>query len=357
MTLLLRYPSPTAPHEPQTFVSDAIYLRDHLLLDGGDHIISKYSSKAPETTVTRKLPKKIRRARSADRKATRRGSKSNVVVATPPSGQKGIENIIQEAARGLYQTGEKWGVAKALKGAVQGLQAANASPLRSPRRSLDSTALLKRIQRLEDRNTALSKMLAKAMDELWMQQKDRIKPEEQGNGTSDALSLAIAKVQFVQVYLENSTMQLPDEVTNSNKEEGQQQQQQQRPPLPSIEAIPESSEDPKKADIKVASAADENTSPVVTTAKGGEAPQAEDLVPHNDRPRTPTKSKHTVRPSLSESPYSWMLGDEQPKSEFVPTSPFLSAQRLNLNKNSNLFGDSKGEEGSEDDIFMGRRRK
>ena len=355
----MRYPTPAAPHGPETFVTDALYLRENLLLDGGDHIISKYSNKSPETTVTRKLPKKVRRARLADREAAQRGSISDPSGLISPASQKGIESIIQDAARGLYHTGEKWGVSRAIKGAVQGLQAANASPLRSSRRSSDSAALLKRIERLEERNSVLSKMLAKAMDELWTQHKDKIKPGEEGKGASDSLSLAIAKVQFVQVYLENSSMQLPAEMASSSEQQQQQQQQAPAPaPPPYREATSNSSQNANTSGVRIEVPTGEKTLPTSTPSHAGLSSTTDGPAPDPDGPQTPINSKHKIRPSLTESPYSWMLGEEQTKSDFVPTSPFLSGQMSSRNRRTNLFGDSQGEaEAGDEDIFMGRRKK
>ena len=97
--------------------------------------------------------------------------------------QGGIEGIIQEAARGVYSRGEKWGVAKALRGAYQGLQSASSTPSKlanAPRWSLDtgnmitddSANLVTRIHGLEQRNQALAKLLERAMEDLWIQQRD-----------------------------------------------------------------------------------------------------------------------------------------------------------------------------------------
>ena len=367
LTLLLRYPVPPAPHGPPTFVSDALYLRENLLLDGGDHIISKYSRKSPETTVTRKLPKKVKRARTADQEAAHNAAHPSMSASRFLQEQGGIEGIIQEAARGVYSKGEKWGVAKALRGAVHGLQSANASPRTSTegrsRWSLDNgkmvtdnvpADLLARIQALEERNKALSKMLATSMNELWSQQKT-VPPEDGKEEGSDALSLAIAKVQFVQVYLENSSMPLPADMLSA-VDKPQETTPRNSPPT-SHPATGRS--DPL---VTVDGPVDEKALPSRTKPRAAKSPVRGAHDTSNPRqPSTPPNASHRLRPSLSQSPYSWMLGEDQrPKSDFVATSPFSSpGSRAPREPTGSLFGEEqRGEGGKDEDGFtVGRRRR
>ena len=351
LTLLLRYPSPQAPFGPSSFVTDALYLRDNLLLDGGDHIISKYSNKSPETTVSRKLPKKVKRARTAEQDAAQHASELPV-SPRESSEHGGIESIIQEAARGLYNTGERWGVAKALRGAVQGLQANVVSPSVTSRQSLDSQMLHKRIQSFEERNAKLSKMLASAMDELWVEQ-DEIRPADVEERNSDALSLAIAKVQFVQVYLENSTMQLPTELNDTSKDEREEthrKTQTQTQPVESTLAAPAVGDghvDERKLAVKTKPKASRPSTQAVDQPSSQPQP-----------PRTPPNAAQKHRPPLSESPYSWMLGDEPPKSEFVPSSTSPGGAINDRSKKRDLFGVSAGagtERNRNDDMTRRRR--
>jgi len=360
LTLLLRYPVPLPPHGPPTFVSDALYLRHNLLLDGGDHIISKYSRKAPETTVTRKLPKKVKRARTAEQAAAQKAMVPHMsparFIQKNIQEQGGFEGMIQEAAKGVYSRGEKWGVTKALRGAVQNLQSNNASPrgsLDRSRWSLDSgnlvtespAALMSKIQALESRNKNLAKMLEKAMEELWIQRKQKQEASLQDNNKpmvssdDDALSLAIAKVQFVQVYLENSTMPLPPSETP---------EPDQSTPTPitanSLPTSPRTKRPP---------------SPPIPTSDGTidtilpSHPPKSTLVPPSTVPRTHSSPSSlqapstpqqpgVQRPSLSQTPFSWMLGEEQKKSGFVAVSPFSSPRRgRDRERGGSLFGNEE----------------
>lgn len=377
MTLLLRYPAPPPPHGPLTFVSDALYLRDNLLLDGGDHIISKYSRRAPETTVTRKLPKKVKRARTAEQAAAQNAVSPKLTPAKFLKDQGGIEGIIHEAAKGVYNQGEKWGVGKALRGAVQGLQAGNVSP-RPPHRSrwsLDNGQMISdrpidmiaKIEALEQRNKSLAKLLENAVDELWVQQKDIHQREDEK--AVDALSLSIAKVQFVQVYLENSTIPLPAEVISTEGSEGGRgvtvskggASASQSPRPSQIEGSTEA-EDASDRNTGRASALSVPNAAILPIASPPSTPKI------GSPPKPPSSSpSHQARPTLAQSPFSWMLGEEKQKSNFVSASPFQPEKRDPTGRVGNLFGESgkngDAEAGEKDeDVFTirtlkgGRRR-
>jgi len=357
LTLLLRYPVPSPPHGPPTFVGDALYLRDNLLLDGGDHIISKYSRRAPETTVTRKLPKKVKRARTAEQVAAHKAVSPRLTSARIFQEQGGIEGIIHEAAKGVYSRGEKWGVGKALRGAVQGLQSGNTSP-RPPHRSrwsLDTGKMIidkpmdmiAKIEALEERNLSLAKMLENAVDELWLQQKEVHQRDE---AAADALSLSIAKVQFVQVYLENSAIPLPTEGAPRERAEDNRDVKIPNNRRPRSESVlPDSSTNPSQIDgsaetrvsnsnstIAFASPITDSATiiskPLPSTPKLG-SPQKAFSPSHLSQPR----------PTLAQSPFSWMLGEDQPKASFVSASPFQSESRDSRWKTGNLFGETARE--------------
>ncbi len=338
-----------------------MYLRDNLLLDGGDHIISKYSRRAPETTVTRKLPKKVRRARTAEQTAAQKTLPHQKALSPRLSparilqSQGGIEGIIHEAAKGVYSQGERWGVTKALRGAVQGLQSGNNSPRRIPEKyrwSLDSgknvsdnpKELVEKIQYLEARNKSLALLLEKAMEELWAQQKDmNDKPNEM---TADALSLAIAKVQFVQVYLENSTMPLPSE-------DLPRKETKHDATVETDAGLIASSAGPPFGQVQSDGATDEKKTSEgtcrVDSSVQQSAPATENPLPHTPKIGSLSKSSgglspfSQARPALAQSSFSWMLGEDQQKSGFVSTSPFSSEKSDGRRKGAQLFGDEKRE--------------
>ena len=389
LTLLLKYPIPAPPHGPATFVSDALYLRDNLLLDGGDHIISKYSRRAPETTVTRKLPKKVKRARTAEQEAAQNALLPRTTPAKLFQDQGGIEGIIHEAAKGVYSRGEKWGVGKALRGAMQGLQSGRSSPRRISerrQRSLDHgksnsdspDEMVAKIQALESRNRSLAKLLETAVDELWVQQKKM--HEEYDEAAADGLSLSMAKVQFVQVYLENATMPLPSDTAPSAEDTGE-----------GTTSAPTNKTDtlssPQKTVVRSTQLDGSSEEKEITADDPSKAPNPsfreiptvhKPIPPSTPKIGSPSKASSSApRPSLEQSPFSWMLGANEPqKSGFVAASPFQQAEKTSSGSSKRLFGDigrkkSRGRprpkngqteraEDDEDDVFtmgLGKERK
>lgn len=358
LTLLLRYPVPRAPHQAATFVTDALYLREHLNLDGGDFIISKYSMRAPETTVTRKLPKKVKRARTAEQTAAQKayyvGQNMNIPAARKRKEQRGIDEIIQNTAKGLYLQGEKWGVGRALRGAVQGLQAGQVTPRRAVERfswSLESdkplteqspAELLSKVESLEQRNKALAKYLESALNELGAEQKAN---ELHHTSVKNDLSLAIARIQFVRVHLDNSSMPLSSEGVDafrrtSMEKTSLQSFDEKYQPSPS----PSAANTPPESAAGQPSLVEQQTSehtkkPIPPSSQSAAPPSTPPLRPQAplklpDSDSTPSR---TSRPTLAQSPYSWMLGEEKTKSDFVPSSPLRSEKTSSSTRAETLF--------------------
>jgi TBC1 domain family member 5 len=141
--------------------------------------------------------------------------------------QGGVEALLQGAAKGVFERGERLGINKAVRDAVgevkknmQNLQTPSPPSIRrSPdavRRSLDesraASSTRKTVAWIEQRNKQLSQMLDDALSDLRNLSAVEI---DATSKSTDAIDLAIAKVQFVQVYLEDSSMPLPTEPSQS----------------------------------------------------------------------------------------------------------------------------------------------
>lgn len=368
-------------------MGDAIYLRNNLQLDGGVHIISKYSGKGPnaqsETQLSQKQANRTRFRKTRDGSPVNRDSPER---RSSPFGsqarllqrQGGIEAVIQEAAKGVYSRGEKWGVNKAIRDAVQGLQSGSSSPRRqseAPRWSLDDgktiaspAQITARIQALEERNTALAKMLGKAMEELSVEQKEFA--TQKAAAAAEALSLAIAKVQFVQVYLEDPTLSLPTESFNSIAADEPKTSSAQALVVGAEPTSPlkPSASSPKLRPAPISQSHQDGagdttepgepgphptpeTSPAVApppvpSPKPNTSPKAEPRATDSDSPQNKVPNErpgpspfHHPRPSLAQSSFSWMLGEGQRKSSFVSASPFPSEKRRQNAGRGDLFGE------------------
>lgn len=375
LTLLLRYPTPPYPCGPPSFVEDALYLRDNNLPDGGPHIILKYSRRLPappleapkiSDSFTGRFSKKGRRIRQQRHDSREKPGSPRKSPARFLQDQGGIEGILQEAARGVYSRGEKWGVTRALRGAVQGLQSGNNSPRRVPdglRWSLDQgknvaddvSNIAAKLRDLEQRNKGLAKLLNHAMEDLWIQQREFTK--DKAEAAADALSLAIAKVQFVQVNLENSMMPFP---TDSSPEEafetvesaalpettGQDKSSEANTASPTV-AEPDRSPDQDTGQIQGGTMTNpgriDGSTAVASSLNSTINPTNSNAKFSSHREQTESFPFHHPRPSLAQSSFSWMLGEDQRRSSFVSASPFPSEKRNARERAGFLFGDDRVE--------------
>lgn len=377
--LLLRYPEPSAP--AYTFIKDALYLRDHLTPQGGAEIITRYGKQAPsieaEPAASVRAPSP---AMSFASSRTRQSGGSPKSLLGPQGA--GIEAVLQGAAKNVLERGSQWGVGKALRDAVgevrknvEAYQSGAASGQTTPRSggrefrapgllnttvanqrpSLDrahSANSLKKIAELERRNKNLAKMLESAVGELW--EYHRLETEQQTSkegkdstkGAMEALSLAVAKVQFVQVYLEDSSIPLPvdestDEAATANAA-ASLAPHSPVPPEPTVSAPPTASPTISRS-ASTATAASQKTSPL--------SPQASAPASRTPTTRAPATSRLAPRsrPQLTSSNFSWMLGEESAPSNFASSaahSTFASDEKRRMKGKGFLFGDEDEDEGS-----------
>ncbi|KAL8998493.1 MAG: hypothetical protein Q9169_002436 [Polycauliona sp. 2 TL-2023] len=380
LTLLLRYPVPESPNGPSTFVNDALYLRQTITQDGGADIISKYSGRTPSEESGSKTPKSnLAKRLSNVRRPTSPSFSPGRSAAKFLQDQGGIDHIIQEAAKGVYSRGEKWGVNRALRGAIEGLQSGTNSPRKmqpdGSRWSLDEgqvvvpssiSEMTARLASLEQRNQALAKLLGTAMEELWDQQRRHHKQEDADDTLANALSVAIAKIQFVQVYLENSSMPFSMDTSAAETNVSEEQQHDSttltEPTTDNSKTIEPESQ--SVDDTSAANVTDAQTADMAHPDNQGAKVAASNPEITVSKPRTQAFPFHKPRPSLAQSSFSWMLGEDQRKSSFISPSPFPSDRRAARERAGFLFGEGdkneadkkktqKGnvEEDSEDEVI------
>lgn len=153
LTILLRYPCPQVEGIGVGLVRDAVYLRDHFSLAGGQHIINKHTQSTAPSSPTR-------RERSPNRHSAN------------------IEAIVSDVARNMLDRGEKWGVNKYVREAVAVLQA---SPSMSEKEDKDTP----------DRNHQMAQLLAVSINTL----ETRIRVED------DESNKAIATLRHIRECL------------------------------------------------------------------------------------------------------------------------------------------------------------
>ncbi|KAM0204657.1 hypothetical protein ACHAPI_000424 [Fusarium lateritium] len=214
LQLLLKYPPPTGPHGPQTFVDDALYLKDHLSPSGGSSLIMKYSGKMPTVSSP---PQTSRTGtpsfRGFNSFKQRPGVRSQI---SSPSRfiqqQGGMEALFQGAAKGakgVLERGEKLGINQAVRDAMgeikRNINEARSAP-RSPHPLVGDEEAARSLAALERRNQHLAAMLDETVNSLKSisasSLDDKVKSLE-------LIEIAAAKVQFVKIYLDDSSMEVP----------------------------------------------------------------------------------------------------------------------------------------------------
>ncbi|KAL5116446.1 hypothetical protein ACEQ8H_005682 [Pleosporales sp. CAS-2024a] len=386
-SLLLRYPEPADP--AYTFIKDALYLRDHLHPQGGAEIISRYGKQAPtiEPEAPTVLPQSSPSPSTIASYQTRRGLASPRGFVGQQQGA-GLEAILQGAAKNVLERGSQWGVGKAIREAVgevkknvEAYQSAASSGQSTPRAggrefrkpaahvsgasngskpSLDRTNsanALRKIERLEKRNGNLAKMLETVVGDLWEHHKQRAEEHISKNDNNvkarealEALSIAIAKVQFVQVYLEDSSIPLPEETTDSTASETAVETltlPAPTSPLPERVMDASASIEPCSKPAPREPVSEPAASPkAISASRSTTSPP---VLPKTAQPRPETYLSPRARPHLTSSNFSWMLGDESPSSNFATGtahSTFSSDEKRRMKGKGFLFGDDDEDDGS-----------
>ncbi|KAL5441866.1 hypothetical protein PMIN06_009216 [Paraphaeosphaeria minitans] len=372
-TLLLRYPEPSPP--AYTFIKDALYLRDHLTPEGGAEIISRYGKKAP--VIAASPPPDMRPASSLSLHSSHR-SRSSIGSPRAFVAQQGvgIEALLQGAAKNVLERGSQWGVGKAIRDAVDevrkhaeaiqsGVPSTTVSGNTTPRSGgreyrkpaqlavanarpvvarAQSGNALKKIESLERRSKNLAKMLESAVGELWDYHKER---SEESNDSAqskkdsiEALSLAIAKVQFVQVYLEDSSVPLPVDERTEEAATASAAATLLSPEPTSPAALPErTASAPPIPKASRPTSSGSSARPISPTPNAQPTSSLRSSASSRLSPQPPR-----ARPTLASSNFSWMLGQDSTSasSTFASSaahSAFASDEKRRLKGKGFLFGD------------------
>ncbi|KAI4715303.1 RabGAP/TBC [Aureobasidium sp. EXF-10727] len=356
LTLLLRYPALEDGKTPQEFVTNAVYLRNNFNHAGASSLVEKYTGRplpepteTPTNTLQPSMPGKLR-------------------MQMPGRASSNFEDMLQGAAKGVLQRGEKWGINKAFRDAmdevrkgVREIQAAQTpqAPSRHTRglsrqsgTSDRSTNPSLQLAVLEQRNKALSTMLKKAIDDLWTYHETAVEGKASEEDSLKGLSMAIAKVQFVQVYLEDASVPLSaeEDITETGKEE---EAIEVTEVLPQVKA-PASAHVDNKPAVQDTEETSDTKAIVEATKESVDEPKQEI---QDAAPVKTTKAAdvpldfHTPRPTLAQSSFSWMLGQspETSASNFAQAKG-LAPSDIRRRSKGFLFGD-------EDDTRAGSPEK
>ncbi|KAK7923977.1 TBC1 domain family member 5 [Apiospora marii] len=334
LQLLLKYPPPEGPYGPHTFIDDAVYLKNHLTPAGGSALILKYTGKLPDSP---KAPSQPSTPRSLGL-----GLRQNALgLRSPLSPQRfiqqqgGVEALFQGAAKGVLERGEKLGINQAVRDALGEIRrnVSEAKTTMKASRELfaepgPNNTAMQAVATMDQRNKHLASLLDETITTLkTLATSDSDDKQKQ----SEALEIAAAKVQFVKIYLEDSTIALPED--------------EYFPPAPSHpgpEANPQSPDPPSDAVAAMVISAPEmaldsptpkdaphipsrtSVSPTKETTSNNGHSDAMDTDPLSSTSRAATPTQATVLPrppapiptrsSLAQSSFSWMLEPDQSAS-------------------------------------------
>ena len=387
--ILFRYPNLPTEYPPWTLAKDAQHLQEHLNSESGAQLIERYTGRRPPVTP-----------------AAEGGARSNLPLNFMQS-SSGLEALLQDTARKVYTRGEQWGVNKAVRDAVGEVQKGVRDLQVRGNQRLNSRAgsyaeqgshdqLLRRVAALEKRNRSLAKMLEDSVNSLW-EQRVVTTIEKAENEEQKDFNLAVGKVQFVQLCLEDSTIPLPSDLaqadtakdaepTESAKEETVPKHEAlapgpkvaasaptksptestetapvQRPPVPKTSEHPPPP--PQKdipATVKEQSApqlpskpvptstpttVDPTTAPIQEPTKQTTQPASTDSVPDTapapslaSAPAPAPETPHRPRTLLAKSEHSFLLGedDTSSRSAFLSGSPHSTPSRFEKNKRTHI---------------------
>ncbi|PTB67452.1 RabGAP/TBC [Trichoderma citrinoviride] len=377
LQLLLKYPPPDQLHGPQTFVDDALYLRDHMNAAGGAALIKRYSGKIPKTLKSPEPAERIGSPSSGFESLRRKGFGLRSPIRSPSKflqQQGGVENMIQ----GVIEKSEKLGINQALRDAVgeikrnmQGLNEGLSSP--SPRVAMADAGAAKALAVMQRRNEQLASLLEETVLSLRALSLSNLEDKAR---SLDTIEVAAAKVQFVQIYLQDATMDIPmiDSPTAEAMPSGVEKREgkeTKRVPTAGKENQPLSpvspdTNTPAPAPAKTISALDQVKKPaevkdplsdsVEVTSKDAMNEGVLSEISLNARPAAPIPARSTI----AQSSFSWMLEPDESgplKTPPIGKSPVSQQKRRGNNasreKNAFLFGEGPAELDERDPLGSG----
>lgn len=394
LQLLLKYPPTDASHGPHTFVDDALFLQTQLTPSRGSELITKYTNRAPAP------PGSVTPGRTvANTGRTLRQRTKSPLLQQQPGG--GVEAFLQGAAKGakgVLERGERLGINQAVREAMgelkrnmQNFNDARAATIAGKQVATEDSA--KAIAILDARNKQLASFLDETVANLRAVSSSGLEDKAK---SLELIEVAAAKVQFVQIYLQDSTMEVPSLQVPASPETKSDEKETVKPPkeaetgTKSDEKKPEALKQPVQTlTVKSKPAESTKAKPTPTVKKADDQPERVPPVPPKEskgkQPATPTtsqsnkpeqtetpampreaeKPKETpsrptavpTRSSIAQSSFSWMLEPDESSTPKSPPSSSIksptsaqhkkrSSNNLSRERNAFLFGDASNDEDS-----------
>lgn len=343
LSLLLHYTLPSCPGGPSSLVNDAVYLDRNRSSSAGADLIRRHSGRYPLSAVDERSSSPFKPpalpARTIQNQV--RSEPTGEVTTSPNrvSGrflnqQRGLESLFQEVSGEVSRRTEGWTIAKAVKGAVGEVRRnvnylqTEANPSKAteqiPRPAIrsqqngseDFRMLTQRIQELEDRNKVLAKMLGNALESLRKQKQKESTMEKTQITDEEDLNMSLAKLQFVQVYLADPEIPIPADEMRSEEKEAKSPMQKTL--LPNLSGKYAQTDFENRAESL-------NSVEKARDGRGSQHPQPVTRLDANHSAEPLRKSRQ--RPSLAESSFSFMLGEDRRRSSFVSSATVPPEER------------------------------
>lgn len=287
-----------------------------------------------------------------------------------------VEALVQGAAKGakgMLERGEKLGINQAVRDAMgeirrnmQGFNESRHSP-RPTKETLSDEGAATALVAMERRNLQLATMLDDTVTSLKALTASDL---DERTKSLELIEVAAAKIQFVKIYLEDSTMEVP--ILDRPIPDDGQMETDENPAGEGLEKGPKPEPNADEVQISSLSLADgappaqaeqpnSPSRPQVMDTSGAEVtvdPLSETLSPSVRPPAVPMRS------TLAQSSFSWMLESNDSSSSHSrvtsrspPTSTHRKRQSNNASreKNAFLFGEVTETESKDplkaDDIF------
>ncbi|QIW96049.1 hypothetical protein AMS68_001567 [Peltaster fructicola] len=374
LSLLLRYPPLDNDITAQSMAIDALALRANMTVAMGNRLVVKYTGRAMLELNRPSTPPAIQRniTSFSGMDAIRKSIRGKAAESGSTTPQINFEALLQSTAQNIMNRGEQLGIGKAVRSAIDDVhrkaQEIRESHVPSPgwrQRPRSAHGLSARIRALEARNAQLAQLLDGAVSQLWDMQKQVAEHSDTDEEAYSAdkldlekFSVAIGQVQFVQVYLQDSTLPLADAETEPSHATalderpseailvGKAIQADNADVAPVAEAISTIVQQTTVEGLQDPSSFEEAFEPDAETHAAKEAAQQNTQItpssPSSTSSATNKRLAVLARPPLAESAYSWMLG--QPKDDTFGAAK--SDMMLQAEQNSSFFSDGKDEEPS-----------
>lgn len=343
---------------------------------GGATLIKKYSGKLPKVSKSPEIPEPTGSPFAGFDSIRRKGFGVRSPIRSPKflQQQGGVENIFQ----GMLEQSEKLGINRAVRDAVgeikrnmQGLNEGLSSPYQ--RGSLADDVAAKALAAMEKRNQQLATLLDETVLSLKALSLSHLEDKAK---SLDLIEVAAAKVQFVQIYLQDASLTIPAMDSTKNEEpqavaEKKEENKVKKIPstgkenqplsprssttivsTPNLAKAPSILREPKKFSKNSDSPSD-STSITKNVTKS-------DTVLSKVRPKALPLVSIPTRSTIAQSSFSWMLEPDEsgpPQTPITSKSPTIQQKKRMNNasreKNAFLFGEGSSEISERDPLGSG----